>query len=77
MATVMQGKHTVSAWTILGLKPGDAREVIDSTYERLAEVFDQEQFMETPQSWVQSQQATMAIEDAYRRIWAKRPRMRY
>ncbi len=65
---VMQKQHPVSPWTILGVRPGAAKEVVDSTYERLTEVFNEDKFLDAPQSWVQSCQVNVALEDAYKRI---------
>jgi hypothetical protein len=50
------------------LKSGASAGEVQNAFEQLKQIFDEEHFMETPQSWVQAQQAFMNIENAYKRI---------
>jgi hypothetical protein len=65
---MQQTQRTISPYTILGIKPGRPKSQIEAIYRRLAQALDDEQFTRTPQCWVQSQQAYLAVEDAYARI---------
>lgn len=60
--------RAISPYSVLGVEPGAPRDQVDATYAHLVHVLDEENFMDTPQSWVQAQQAYMAIENAYKRI---------
>jgi hypothetical protein len=60
--------RAISPYSVLGVEPGSSRAQVDATYVRLMNVLDQDNFMDTPQSWVQAQQAYVAIESAYHRI---------
>jgi hypothetical protein len=60
--------RAISPYSVLGVEPGASRDEVDATYTHLVQVLDEENFMDTPQSWVQAQQAYMAIESAYKRI---------
>jgi hypothetical protein len=65
--------RVISPYSVLGVDPGAPREKLDATYAHLVHVLDEENFMNTPQSWVQAQQAYMAVENAYKRITAGEP----
>ncbi len=63
-----RAQRTICPYTILGLEEASPREVVDAAYEGLKHKLSQEHHYDTPQSWVQAQQALMAVEDAYSRI---------
>jgi len=63
-----QTKHTISPYTILGVKEGSSQHTVTQACQHLLRRFKQESLMNHPQSWVQTQLALMAIEDAYKRI---------
>ena len=68
MVTGQKTAQSVCPFCVLGLKTGATRAQVDEVFERLVETFDEENFMKTPQAWVQAQQAFMNIENAYKRI---------
>ncbi len=65
---IYQIQHTISPYTILGIKEGSPHHKVEQAYQHLLRQFKQESLMNHPQSWVQTQQALMAVEDAYKRI---------
>jgi hypothetical protein len=60
--------QAVCPYCVLGLKAGASGNQVEEAFNRLIKTFDEEKFMDTPQSWVQAQQACMCIENAYKRI---------
>jgi chorismate-pyruvate lyase len=60
--------HSICPYCILGLKAGAPPADVEAAYNRLTEALAEDNFMDTPQEWVQAQQAYMAIENAYKRI---------
>src|SRR5271170_2719311 len=68
MVTGQKTAHTVCPFCVLGLKAGASRAQVDEAFERLSEIFTEDKLMNTPQAWVQAQQAFMNIENAYKRI---------
>ena len=68
MTQVQQSKHVICPYCILGIKMGASRLEVDAAYKRLIMNFAEENFMDTPQEWVQAQQSYMAIDNAYQRI---------
>ncbi|MBI4534487.1 MAG: hypothetical protein HY711_11135 [Candidatus Melainabacteria bacterium] len=68
MAQVRQSHSAICPYCLLGIKAGAPRAAVDSAYQRLIKNLNEENFMDSPQEWVQAQQAYMAIENAYRQI---------
>jgi len=68
MIQVQPTRRAICPYCILGLRAGAAREEVDAAYERLIATFEEDNFMDAPQEWVQAQQAYLAIENAYKRI---------
>lgn len=68
MVTVQKTPHTVCPYNVLGLRTGASRAEVDAAFERLIRLFNEENFMDTPQAWVQAHQAFMNLENAYKRI---------
>lgn len=68
MADAQKNLQVVCPYCVLGLKAGSSSEEVEAAFNRLVKTFDEENFMNTPQSWVQAQQACMSIENAYKRI---------
>ncbi|HEY9870271.1 MAG TPA: hypothetical protein V6D08_13980 [Candidatus Obscuribacterales bacterium] len=60
--------HSICPYCVLGLKAGAPPAEVEAAYKRLTEALAEDNFMDTPQEWVQAQQAYMAIENAYKRI---------
>lgn len=65
MAQLYAHEEAVSPWVVLGLKPGCPEPEVKHVYDRLLAAFAEENFMESPQSWVQAHQAYMAIDNAF------------
>lgn len=68
MVQVQPNQRLFCPYSILGVKHGTSLEQVEAAYNRLIKIFDEENFMSKPQSWVQAQQAQLAIENAYNRI---------
>jgi len=64
----MQIARAICPYCILGLKAGAPAAQVEAAYQRLIDGFAEDNFMDSPQEWVQAQQAYMAIENAYKRI---------
>lgn len=63
-----QVPHPICPYCILGIKSGASHLEVEAAYQRLIKEFAEEKFMDSPQEWVQAQQAYMAIESAYQQI---------
>jgi len=68
MAQVKPSPIAVCPYCILGIRTGASRADVDAAYRRLIDSLNEENFLDSPQEWVQAQQAFMAIENAYMRI---------
>lgn len=68
MVQLQQNQHLSCPYAILGVKHGAPKSEVDSAYRRLINIFNDENFMSSPQSWVQAQQVLLSIENAYNRI---------
>lgn len=58
----------INPFCILGLTPDATPEEVDLAYTYLSKAFEEDSFMDTPQSWYQAEQARMSIESAYQSI---------
>ncbi len=63
-----QTARVICPYCILGLKAGAPSPDVEVAYRRLIDGLAEDNFMDSPQEWVQAQQAYMAIENAYKRI---------
>jgi len=68
MTYAQQIPNAVCPFCILGIKAGAGRAEVEEAYNRLISSFNEENFMDSPQEWVQAQQCYMSIENAYKRI---------
>lgn len=68
MTQLQETRNTICPYCILGLDPGSPASEVENQYRKLKEWFVEENFSDSPQSWVQGQQALLAIEDAYNQI---------
>ena len=68
MVTGQKTAHFVCPFCVLGVKADAPRQEVDRAFADLVETFSEDNFMSTPQSWVQAQQAIMNIENAYKQI---------
>lgn len=73
MVTGAKIAQTVCPYCVLGLVLGASENEVKEAYERLTKTFNEERLLNTPQAWVQAQQAFMHIEDAYKRIMEGEP----
>jgi len=64
----MQTARAICPYCILGLRAGAPATQVEDAYQRLIDGLAEDNFMDSPQEWVQAQQAYMAIENAYKRI---------
>lgn len=68
MAQVRQSQRAICPYCLLGVKAESPRAAVEAAYQRLITRLNEENFMDSPQEWVQAQQAYMAIENAYKQI---------
>jgi len=68
MVEVQQNQRLSCPYAILGIEHGASQSDVDAAYQRLINMFDEENFMARPQSWVQAQQVSLSVENAYQRI---------
>jgi len=68
MTAVGQDRGIICPLCILGLDDQACRADVEAAYRRLKRILSAESLMDTPQGWVQGQQALLSVEDAYRRI---------
>lgn len=66
--SLRRAESAICPYCILGVRAGAARQEVDAAYNRLITCFEEENFLDSPQEWVQAQQCYMAIENAYKRI---------
>lgn len=64
----LQKARSTCPYLLLGLTPSAGQDEIEQAYEHLKSSLDEDECLSSPQSWVQARQATLTIEDAYKRI---------